>query len=91
MPNVTLQKLLLIAFVVVFSAFALGKSPFAAFPGGPASATDAKVEARPAARYGWFPPKRTKGDAEVYANGEPLYGSPAIATMHHPWDLDVDY
>lgn len=91
MPSVTLQKLLLIAFVVIFSAGALGKSPFAGFPGGPSSTGQAAAEIRAATHYGWLSPKRAEGDAEVYANGAPLYGAPAIGTMHHPWDLDVDY
>lgn len=91
MPSVSVQKLLLIAFVVIVSATALGKSPFAGFPGGPSSTAYSNAEPRPVVSYGWLPPKRTAGDAEVYANGEPLYGAPAIGTMHHPWDLEVDY
>lgn len=91
MPSVTVQKLLLITFVILFSAGALGKNPFAGFPGGPSPAAASAAEFRQVAQYGWLPPKRTDGDADVYANGMPLYGAPAIGTMHHPWDIDVDY
>lgn len=91
MPSVTVQKLLVITFVVIVSATALGKNPFRGIPGGPSSTTYSEAAPRQSTRYGWLPPKRADGDAEVYANGEPLYGAPAIGTMHHPWDLDVDY
>ena len=91
MPSVTVQKLAFIAFVVVFSATALGKSPFAGFPGGPSSLGAVKGEARTVVRYGWNPPKRTGAEREPYAAGMQVYVAPPVATMHDAWDMDVDY
>lgn len=91
MPSVTIQKFLLIAVVVVVSATALGKGPFAGSPGGPSSTVGSQPEKRSAARYGWMPPLRNKYDADVYVNGMQVYTAPGIATMHDPWDGSIDY
>jgi hypothetical protein len=91
MPSVTIQKLVFIVFVVLFSATALGKSPFAGFPGGPSLLMHSAAEPRSSIQYGWVPPKRKIEDQALYADGVPFYDASAITTMHFAWDVDVDY
>ena len=91
MRSITFQKFLLIAAVIIFSAVALGKGPFAGFPGGPSSSVASKQETRPITRTGWVPPARETNDADVYVTGMQVYSAPIVGSMHDAWDLDVDY
>lgn len=77
--------------MIIFSAVALGKGPFAGFPGGPSSSVASKQETRPITRAGWMPPVRETNDADVYVTGMQVYSAPIVGTMHDAWVLDVDY
>lgn len=91
MRSITFQKFLLIAAVIVFSAVALGKGPFAGFPGGPSSSVASKPETRSITRTGWVPPVREKDDEAVFVTGTQVYSAPVVGSMHDAWDLDVDF